>query len=360
MNYQPPPDLPTEFALALACCRWVYANDSADAVARLAASADWSLFLAACRRHRVQGLAWRSLNSLDVHLPAPIQVALASDGRAIAEQGLRAAQESARLLAAFKDADVPLLFLKGLPLAKLAFGEPFLKMSSDVDVLVLPEHVARSASLLRELGYLLELPGAYGDVVRWHASRKESVWRSKLGLVLELHSRVADQAELVPGITALSPNRTVPIAPRMSLPTLADSEQFAYLSVHGASSAWFRLKWITDFAAFLHNRSAHEIETLYERSQQLGAGRASAQALLLARRLYAVPLAEKLAKSLNSPVSRWLARAAMNDMLRGEPTERPFGTRTIHLTQFFLLPGLGFKFSELKRQVKVAAGILDA
>ena len=42
----------------------------------------------------------------------------------------------------------------------------------------------------------------------------------------------------------------------------------------------------------------------------------------------------------------------------GEPTERPFGTRTIHLTQFFLLPGAGYKFAELGRQARVAAGIV--
>ena len=178
------------------------------------------------------------------------------------------------------------------------------------------------------------------------------------GLVLELHHRVADQSQLLPTLTADSPRQRVEIAPGIELPTFADAELFAYLCVHGASSAWFRLKWVTDLAAFLHRRGAKEIETLYDHSQRLGAGRAAAQALLLAERLYALPLGEGLSTTLRkSAVGRWLARAALADLLNWEPTERLLGTRTIHLTQFFLRPGLRYKLAELGRQVRVAAGI---
>ena len=41
-------------------------------------------------------------------------------------------------------------------------------------------------------------------------------------------------------------------------------------------------------------------------------------------------------------------------MLRGEPTERLLGTGAIHLTQFFLFPGLRYKAAELRRQVTSA------
>jgi len=76
------------------------------------------------------------------------------------------------------------------------------------------------------------------------------------------------------------------VAPGIRLPTLARDEQFAYLCVHGASSAWFRLKWISDLAGVLHGQSGEMIERLFERSQALGAERAAGQALLLADRLF--------------------------------------------------------------------------
>ena len=82
-----------------------------------------------------------------------------------------------------------------------------------------------------------------------------------------------------PSLDVHSPAQEVEIAPGIALPTLADEELFAYLAVHGASSAWFRLKWIADFAAILDARTGAEIERIYQKSQVLGAGRAAGQAL---------------------------------------------------------------------------------
>lgn len=357
MSYQPPTDVPTEFGLALACCRWTYAGDSEDAVKHLAAKADWGRFVHTCQRHRVQGLAWHALSGVAVDVPAAGRVALSGDARTIAQHGLLAAQESERLRAAFDEAGLPLLFLKGLALATIAYGKPFTKMSADIDVLVLPEHVARSGALLSDLGYRLMLPKAARQLPAWHGLRKESVWLGPGKLVLDLHDRVADQPQLLRALTADGPRQLMTIAPGIELPTFADEELFAYLCVHGASSAWFRLKWVTDLAAFLHGRPPGDIHRLYERSQELGAARAAGQALLLAERLYGLSLGDDLARRLRrSATNRWLARAALFSMLGGEPTEKPLGTGSIHLTQFFLLPGLRYKLVELRRQARVAAG----
>jgi hypothetical protein len=354
---QPHRKLPNEFALVVACCRWAFSSEGADEVRELAASVDWSEFAQTCRRHRVQGLGWHALNHLKVDLPAPAQIALAADARAVADQGLRAAEASARVAEMFKAEGVPLLFLKGLTLAKLVYGNPFVKMGSDIDILVDPGNVAAAAALLGRLGYRLDWPRDPSSLEHWHASRKESAWRGRDGMAVDLHSRVVDQPQLLPTINAAAPSQTVSVAPGLDLPTLADDELFAYLCVHGASSAWFRLKWINDLAAMLCGRDANEISRLYDRSQQLGAGRAAAQALLLAAMLYGTALSDELCELLNTRVNRWLARAALSEMLRGEPTERLLGTRTIHLTQFFLLDGLSYKLSELKRQASHAGGL---
>ena len=119
------------------------------------------------------------------------------------------------------------------------------------------------------------------------------------------------------------------VAKGIELPTLGKDELFAYLAVHGASSAWFRLKWITDFAALLHGESADEIERLYARSQQLGAGRAAAQALLLAEQIYGIGTGDRLHKRLRGdPVNRWLERIAEQTTRRHPRANRAvFGHR---------------------------------
>ena len=354
-DLQPRRVLPADFALAVACCRWTYSGVGEETIRRLAKGIDWGRFLATCRRHRIQGLAAHALAVLDVAMPRPVHIALGGDARAIAEQGLVAARESARLAESFRDAQLPLLFLKGLTVGKLAYDNPFLKMGWDIDVLVAPEDLQAAAAVLGGLGYTLSIPRDPGVLVDWHQSWKESIWRRGDGIVVELHNRVADHPALLPGISAESPRQDVSIAPEIALPTLARDELFAYLSVHGASSAWFRLKWISDLAGLLHHWGADAIDELYERSRQFAAGRAPAQALFLAATLFEIPVSPALAGELDNRTNRWLAHTALAELLRGEPGERVLGTLNIHLTQFFLMDGVGFKISEFKRQMSHAA-----
>ncbi len=353
MRYQQPPPLPIEFALVVECCRQAFAGGNRADAPRLVEQADWEQVLAITRRHRVQGLVWHGATALGLAMPDGVRAALSSEARGIAEHGLRAAAESSALREAFGRAGIPLLFVKGLTIGKLAYNDPFLKMAWDVDLLVPPEQVAEAGQLLQGLGYSSVTPSpdfAPESLRRWHKTSKESEWRKPNGLVVELHTRLADNQRLIPGIDVHSPTQHVAVAPGITLPTLADDELFAYLCAHGASSSWFRLKWITDLAGFLHRRSSGDVVRLHRRSKQLGAGRAGGQALLLAHWLYGIPIELGLGRAEN-----WLARAALDELTNPrEPTERPLGTRMIHLTQFFLLPGPAFKLSELKRQAQMA------
>ena len=344
--------LSTEFQLAIECCRRRFAPGDERLIAKLGGTVDWPRFLTLVRRHRVQALVWQSLAEAGGSTPAAVADALSADAALVAGQNLRAAVESAALLQAFGKAGIPLLFVKGLTVSKLAYGEAFLKMSQDIDVLVPSEAIAVAAVEVERLGYRLTIPAVAPQSAgfeRWHARHKESVWRSPGGLTVELHSRLADSPALIPGVGIGSPRQEVEVAPGIALPTLARGELFAYLSVHGASSAWFRLKWITDFAALIHGCPAIEVERLYDRSQELGAGRAAAQALLLANRVYGTPAVPALARN---GINRVLARTAWNQLLRDdEPTAVRFGTAAIHFSQLLLMPGLRFPLREMARQV---------
>jgi hypothetical protein len=291
-------------------------------------------------------------------VPAAIAGPLGVQAKAILEANLRIAAESARLLALYQSAGLQILFLKGLALAAVAYKNPFLKMGWDIDLLVAPDQLIEAARLLRSAGYLPVTPGVDGkDLEAWHRSHKESVWRHNVGdFHIDLHTGLADNPALLPNVGIQSACQLSPVAKGIELPTLGGDELFAYLAVHGASSAWFRLKWITDLAALLHEQGADEIERLYVRSQQLGAGRAAGQALLLADQIYSIGIGERSRARLKAdPVNRWLVRLA-EQQLRAirEPTERFLGTASIHYSQLFLLPGWRFKASEAGRQLKDA------
>ena len=317
----------------------------------------WDRLLALAARHRVQALCWNGLGSVANEVPEGIAATFRDQARAIVVANLRGASECARLHQSFAAAGVPLMFLKGLTVGALAYRDPFLKMAVDIDLLIEPARLADAARELRLAGYAPIVPAGADDAALggWHRAHKESVWHRPDGTFqLDLHTRLADHPAMLAGLTAASPLRLVQVAPGISLPTLDNHELFAYLCVHGASSAWFRLKWITDFAALLRDRTAEEIDGLWGRSQRLGVGRAAGQALILADRIYSIRLGDELRSRLAAdPAIRGLAKLAENQLLDPrEPTERPLGTATIHLSQLALLPGWRFKASEAARQLR--------
>jgi hypothetical protein len=241
-------------------------------------------------------------------------------------------------------------------------------MGWDIDLLVPLPAVAEAAARLEAAGYRLDFPAgprAREKLPLFHQHWKESVWKSADGsLTVELHTGLSDSPALLPEVGMDSPAQTVEVAKGRFLPTLGPDELFAYLCVHGASSAWFRLKWIADVAALLAAAPPAEIERLYRRSQQLGAGRAPAQALLLCQRLFGTPLPPALAEELGADrTSRWLLAVALR-MLAGRALATElhhirFGTFSIHLMQLGLMPGLRFKLGEARRQLVDARDRVD-
>ncbi len=343
-----------EFALLIRCCLWNFANAGEDARPEIPPLLDWSRFLAVARRHRVQGLTWSALVQQADQMPDCVRDVLSSDARAIAATNLAIAKECSDLLRDFQQAGVQLLFVKGLTVGALAYRSPMTKMGWDIDLLIDPDGVKAAAGLLGQRGYAVQLPTTPAQLWSWHSRSKESVWSREGTLHVELHTRLADNPRLIAGIDVHSARQTVEVTSGTLLPTLSRDELFAYLAVHGASSAWFRLKWISDLAAMLHGRDAAELRRLYVQSQELGAGRSAGQAMLLADALFcSLRSVPDLKEHLHSDrATRLLCRAALKMMANeGEPTERPFGTLPIHWTQLLLRPDLDFKLSELWRQI---------
>ena len=357
--------LQKEFQLAAACCRWPPSQARIDGITQACAGIDWPLFGRVAHRHRVEGLVWDGLRRADAEVPGAIGAPLAKAASDIVRQNLLIVGESLRLDEALREVGIESLFLKGVTLGVLAYGSVSLKRGWDIDLLVRPNQLADAVTVLRSSGYRCNFPAGDGStdaLVRFHDRAKESVWEHPArGFFVELHTALVDNKRLLPGMDARSPSQAVELAPGRSLQTLASDELFAYLCVHGASSAWFRLKWIADLAALLSDNEPSENDRLYHQSQRLGAGRAAAQALLLAEQLFETRISPELKREMQSKVAnRWLHRSALRLMsgpnVAVELHHRRLGTLPIHLTQFALLPGWRFKFSEFARQLAHIGG----
>lgn len=295
--------LTNEFRLVAACCRWPRGGARAQAVRAVAAGPiDWERVDRVTRRHRVYAQVQDGLADAGVVLPDDLRQRLAATAHQARMSALSLARESTLLQAAFDAADCPALVMKGASLAMVAYDDPGLKWSWDIDLLTTPEAAARGRAILESRGYALVEPAGL-DAARFAlflGLEKECVFvHPETRVAVELHWKLVDNPHLLPGIDALSPARTVLIGGR-ALRTLEGPALLAYLLVHGTLHAWSRLKWLADVAALLSHYPVGAIEPLYRDLQALGTGRAAAAGLLLCHDLLGTALPDDLLAELRA------------------------------------------------------------
>jgi hypothetical protein len=335
MSYQMPRPLPKDFVALAQLCRAAFAPPRAFDNAMAIKPAALHLL---ARRHRVQGLAYLGLRNSEADLD--LHSGLAGDAMDIVRANLVAAEAAHLLTRAFDSAGITHLFVKGLALSQLVYGDPFIKMSSDIDILVDETDLHDSAQTLSQLGYRCCSPRS-GNLADWHAVHKESVWSADGKPVVELHTRLADNPALLHQIHARSTRQIVPIQRGLSLPTLTSNVQLPYLAVHGASSMWFRLKWLIDYAAmsslvsdvtdFPEVRSSLRLADRLK-NQVLGDGNLCPDRALFDALLNRLALAQ-----LTNPI---------------EPTDRAMGTLGIHVGQILMGGTCRFAAHEAARQLQ--------
>lgn len=351
---------PPELDLVVACCRWP-PSPARDAAVRDAAQAtiDWDFFGKVVARHRVEGLVHDGLRRAGVAVPDEVASVLARAAAGIARRNLVFAAASMRFHRALEAAGVTSLFVKGVTLNMLAYASLVIKHGHDIDIVVEPGGHHAACTVAEGLGFRCISPGpgrSAEELGTWVGRYKHTIWTDKAGVVVELHADLVDNPLLLGGVSVNSPRQPVAISAGISLPTLGGNALYAYLCVHGASHAWSRLKWIADLAALLKDSDAAEIERLHAAAENVGAGRASGQALLLCAHLFDTRLGASLSARLRADRTiQALVRIALASMVRGgaavELGAQTFGTAPLHLSHFLLQRGWRYKIAELQRKL---------
>src|SRR5262245_39002497 len=129
--------LSPEFLLAAACSRWPPSDRRSEAIREAASGPlDWHRFLRLAMRHRVVGLVHDSLTRARPAVPPGIAQAIGTQAAALVRENLAFAGEAVRLQRLSAEADLALVFFKGVSLAMLVYGSLGLRHSKDIDLLI--------------------------------------------------------------------------------------------------------------------------------------------------------------------------------------------------------------------------------
>jgi hypothetical protein len=335
-------------------------SDHRDAAIRAAASVpiDWEKFLRIVRRQHIAGLACRCLSDARVAVPLAVRTKLGAAATSIAQSNISDAVESRRIQTAFDAARVPMIFVKGVALGMLAYGELGLKYSWDIDILVQPQDVAEAVALLSRLGYYGDppFPGTGSSVYRhWIRFGVEYLFiHPGTNTRVELHWRLAGNDTILTGLSPVSGTQMVAVADGIHLRTLSNEDLLLYLCVHGARHNWARLKWLADVNALLARTDCGD--RLLVRARQSNADICLMQAIMLCNTLYGVPqTTDVIGRLLTKPRYRFLKHLAFYYLAAGggEIDSRfgAFGQFVIFLSRYLLGRGLRYLSSEFEMQM---------
>ncbi len=302
----PLPPLPAPFRLTpafrlLLASSWIAPAARATAQAERIKAAcdegvDWHAFLSLVDRHRVIVPPGTLHRAAGPDVPAWVDERLQARKAEACRQALAQAAELVRLQRALGSRGIEILPLKGVMLSVQLFGDPAMRTTRDLDLLVAPGQVDEADQILGADGYRRTHPDCTFTPrrKRWilchghhfgylHGERRQVVelhWRFPswtTAQVAELwnHGRAADWM----GTNFLN---------------LAEDALLLFQCDHGARHRWRRIKWLADVATLFAREPGFNWPNLLALADRLDLNRPLAEAGLLVHWLYGLPLPEPL------------------------------------------------------------------
>ncbi|MBI3780597.1 MAG: nucleotidyltransferase family protein [candidate division NC10 bacterium] len=312
--------------------------DDPDSFKRLcAAVTDWNALFECGDRQGVAGVLYCQLVESDCSLPQAVRRYVDRElvVRRLWNSHLNAALDEA--LYALDAAGVRTVALKGPVLGERLYSDPAVRLSTDLDLLVVPSDLDRAAAALESIGYRAEK----GQMTRSFRQYHQHIhFHRPHSPMIELHFRAyAGLGVVVPGdefVSRACLYRTTrgPVAW-----VLSPEDELLYLSVHVASHCFGCLLWLYDLKLLLRSCPDLDWSVVAGRARSLGVvAPLSLTFEMLRRRLgVAVPERDDLAPSRGirsrvaasllratatrpvSPIGATLARLAFMAALCGRP-----------------------------------------
>lgn len=161
---------------------------------------------------------------------------------------------------------IPIIALKGPALALQLYGDVGMRYSSDLDFLVLPEHLEPINEILLSLGFTNYYPNYP------FTSRQKKFYINNYNHIIYTHPKVKGNIEIHWQLPQLSPYisdstayfdniETIDLAEH-SIHVLSSNIEPYYLAAHGAAHSFYRLAWLYD-VGLLYNAKNWDMHNAY-------------------------------------------------------------------------------------------------
>lgn len=226
--------------------------------------------LAAIRRHRLECLLHGDpiVASLLPELAATLQVLARQDAMA----ALALASLTREMAALFEQAAMPMLVIKGIPLALQTTGSLTSRGRGDLDLLVDPKRLPAAVALLESVGFEKTYgPSCMGtDSPQGKYSQFVSIELSLVRLRgqrqwIDLHWHVSHARGVLPTFNGLWNNRDYVDINGTSVATLSLENAFVHACCHAAADCWMCIRNLVDVERLTQRLNPQDLEALQKK-----------------------------------------------------------------------------------------------
>ena len=232
-------------------------------------------------------------------------------------------------IAAFDRAGVPVCALKGPALSARLYGDPAVRSSMDLDLLIAPQDLDRAVSLMNQLGYV----GKSEATVAYLLRHSHHLHFAKPGsTAIEVHFQAyAGFGVTLPSAALMDRAVTYRFSETATVLVPAPEDELIYLAVHAAGHSFARLLWLYDMKILIQKHPRLDWDQIVSRSRNAEVSTVIGFAVRLLTEWLNVPLA-----AVAGRFSRRSLRSGAADLLL------PLASRTASPSALDNLKGLLF------------------
>ncbi len=248
---------------------------------------DWAYFDQLVRQHKIQPLLIRGIRKLGRTAEQyPALAALAREQNRYAAGNMRRLQALAEVNTAFAREGIRMLSMKGPLLSMELYGDPGMRTSKDLDLMVSPDDLTRAGEVLKGLGYELE-QNPYATTPLRHKyynlienEKHEVYFRDEI--CIELHWQHDYQTEQ--SFDDLWERREERPFMGGKTAVMGADDRYPALFIHAAEHGFMRLRWLLDLYE-LQKKPGFSWERLFGLMEQQGVGAVLLESMLVMYRL---------------------------------------------------------------------------